>query len=287
MKRSNRLVILVGVLLAVVAFVGIVILLNQAATTAPSERQTSTVLVAKEPIAVGDSITPDKVETKEVPPNGVQGTALVDVSQVGSRPALVAVPQGGQVSQETVGFGQGVGCISCQLEAGEKAIAFQVDRTTGLNFLVQQGDHIDVVVSEQIPALMAPPGDSLRTVKTVLQNKRVLYVSLTNVKSAQATPTPSEGESQPAPAGQQPIITSVFIVFAGNDQDAEIIKFAQLNEQEMTGGSGSLTAVIRSSGDNVTEKTTGMTIDRLIADHGLIVPDVSNIDTGAIPAPAP
>ena len=55
MKRSNRLVILVGVLLAVLAFVGIVVLLGQQKSPETVKKQTVDVLVAKQDIAIGDS----------------------------------------------------------------------------------------------------------------------------------------------------------------------------------------------------------------------------------------
>ena len=57
MKRSNRLIILVGVLLAVLAFVAIVILLNQRGEAAAPEDVTATVLVATQDIAIGDPVT--------------------------------------------------------------------------------------------------------------------------------------------------------------------------------------------------------------------------------------
>ena len=68
MKRSNRLVILVGVLLAVLTFVAIVILLNNQPEggEATPEAVTETVLVATEAIAIGDTVTPDKVEEQQI-----------------------------------------------------------------------------------------------------------------------------------------------------------------------------------------------------------------------------
>jgi hypothetical protein len=45
-KRSNRLVILVGVLLAVLAFVGVLFVLNQQPTTPEDVTPQATVLVA-------------------------------------------------------------------------------------------------------------------------------------------------------------------------------------------------------------------------------------------------
>ena len=74
-KRSNRLVILVGVLLAVLAFVGIVILLNQGGGRANRRApRPSPSLVAIEDIAIGDPVTPDLAETREVAPEAVEQT---------------------------------------------------------------------------------------------------------------------------------------------------------------------------------------------------------------------
>ena len=64
MKRSNRLVILVGVLLAVMAFVGIVVLLGRSSGPNTATPTTVKVLVAKADIAIGDAVTPDKVVVK-------------------------------------------------------------------------------------------------------------------------------------------------------------------------------------------------------------------------------
>jgi Flp pilus assembly protein CpaB len=286
-KRSNRLVILVGVLLAVLAFVGIVILLNQRGpgTGGGEVPTTVTVMIANEAIAIGDPVTPDLVTPTEVDPSEVVGTPIGNPSQLGGQPALVNIPAQSQVSFEAIAVG-GATCVSCQLNAGEKAIAFQVDRVTGLDFLIQSGDMIDVVISEQLQVLQPtldtaddPPNqqrfetipglENARTVKTILQNKRVLYVSATRVR--QTAPAPSASPGAEAPTAEQPqVIENVIIVFAGTDQDAELIKFAQNDLSEL----GSLTAVLRSADDTETERTTGMTIDQLIEDYGVPIPNI-------------
>jgi Flp pilus assembly protein CpaB len=297
-KRSNRLVILVGVLLAVLAFVGIVILLNQQ-QPAPDEQVTTVpVLVATEDIAIGDEVTPDKVEVQQVNPEDVIGSPIGSTTAVSGQAALYAIPSGAQVPAEAIGLGQvGDICIECQLNPGEKAIAFQVDRVTGLDFLIQPGDHIDVIIAEQLQVLQ-PTQDSLddptgpqrfetipglqnaRTVKTILQDKRVLYVSATRIRSTavQGTPTPGTEGQQPPPQAQQ--IENVIIVFAGTDQDAETIKFAQND----IGQIGALTAVLRSTDDTDVEVTTGMTIDLLVETYGLPIPNII-VDLGEEAAP--
>lgn len=288
MKRSNRLVILVGVLLAVLAFVGIVVLLGQTGgTNQPAEKTTVQVLVAKADIAIGDSVTPDKVDVKDVDPAAVSGTRIADPSQLTGAPALFPISQGAQVSQEAVGLGTaGNVCITCQLKAGEKAIAFQVDRVTGLDFLIQPGDHVDIVFRTELQVLQ-PTADSAGsshprfepitgleaapTIKTILQDKRVLYVSATKIKqvaSAAATPEPGTTSS-----GTDAALESVVIVFAGSDADAEVIKFAQTDVSVV----GKLTAVLRATGDTAQETTTGITLKILVESFGIPIPNIIQI----------
>jgi pilus assembly protein CpaB len=285
-KRSNRLVILVGVLLAVLAFVGIVILLNSRPPGEQGPATTVTVTVAKEDIAIGDPVTPDLAETKEVALDAVEQTRIADPSLLLGRPALVPIPAQGQITMEKAGLVPGQQApISTQLKPGEKAIAFQVDRVTGLDFLIQAGDHVDIVLTETLQVLQptADTADSpanqrrfetitglenAKTVKTILQDKRVLYVSATRIRNSAAA-SPSPGQEAQAPAAAE-IIENVIIVFAGTDQDAEAIKFAQNDLGEL----GALTATLRSTQDTDVEKTTGITIDLLVKKYGIPIPSI-------------
>lgn len=295
MKRSNRLVILVGVLLAVLAFVAIVILLNQrgGANGGPQATpSTVTVLVATEDIDIGEEVTPAKVEEQAVDPEAVTPTRLGSASQVSGEPALFAIPAGSQVTLEAIGRGTGkVVDLSVMLNPGEKAIALQVDPVTGMNFLVTAGDSIDLILSQNITVLQetadsaANPDENApqrfepvtgledqRTVKAILQNKRVLYVSDTRAVTPEpTTDTNGDGivDENDAPP-EQAALESVIIIFAGTDQDAEVIKFAQ----NASGDQGALTAVIRHADDDAVEETTGITIDSLVTDYGLKLPEI-------------
>jgi Flp pilus assembly protein CpaB len=291
-KRSNRLVILVGVLLAVLAFVGIVVLLGQNTTREPAAKKTVTVIVATQDIAIGDSVTPDLVEKREVDPAAVVGTRLADPSQLTGSPALFPIEAGSQVPKEAVGLG-GITttCISCQLEPGQKAIAFQVERVTGLDFLIQKGDHIDIIFRGTVqvlqPTIDSDPEnprfepitglESAPTVKTLLQDKRVLYVSATKIKpiaDPAATPVPGGAAAKP-----EAVIETVVIVFAGTDADAEVIKFAQ-NDQSVI---GALTAVLRRTDDTVIEDTTGITFRILVERFGIPIPDIIEVELPPLP----
>jgi Flp pilus assembly protein CpaB len=304
-KRSNRLVILVGVLLAVLAFVGIVIVLNQPDPGRDDPTTTVKVTVAKEDIDIGEPVTPDKAEVIEVAPDAVLQTRIADPSLLTGRPALVAIRAQEQITQEKAGLaGVGVNNIEDSLLPGEKAIAFQVDRVTGIDFLIQRGDHIDVVMAQEVtpvqetqesidardgnpdlqPRYEAVTGlSNVRTVKTILQDKRVLYVSVTRVTQAQTgTASPSPGQAQGQPASG---VDTVIIVFAGTDQDAELIKFAQRDFGEI----GSLTALLRRVEDTDEEvpndETTGITLTVLIEQYGVVIPDIVVLQPQESPAP--
>ena len=147
---------------------------------------------------------------------------------------------------------------------------------------------IDIVVSQQISVLQetadsaantdanAPPRfeavtglENQRTVKAVLQDKRVLYVSGTRA----IAPEPVDSDGDGVPDEQQPeqaALDSVIIVFAGTDEDAEVIKFAQNDLTEV----GSLTAVVRHADDDEVEETLGITLDQLVEAYGLRIPDI-------------
>jgi Flp pilus assembly protein CpaB len=299
-KRSNRLVILVGVLLAVLAFVGIVILLNNGngGGGGPETAKVS-VIVAKAAIAVGEPVTPDKATRIEVDADAVEQTRIADPSLLRGRPALVDINPNEQITEEKAGLSTAVSDIQSQLQPGEKAVAFQVDRVTGLDFLIAPGDHIDVVVAQDVTPIQqtadsvaeqrtnrqAPPRyeavtglSNVRTVKTIIQDRRVLYVSGTRVRQI-TTGTPSASAQQQQQQQQTQQLDSVIIVFAGNDQDAELIKFAQRDFGEV----GALTAVVRRVADTEEgvndPKTTGVTLNLLVEQYGVPVPDIIVLET--------
>lgn len=291
MKRSNRLVILVGVLLAVLAFVGIVILLNNTPGDGPNPNLPAKVqvLVADRDLEIGETVTAEDVTLTEVDEGNVVGTAIGDESAIPARPLIYPIPAGSQVPLDALGGVGGPVCIECQLEPGEKAIAFEVDRVTGLDFLIQPGDHVDIVLAQTVQVLQptvetvdSPPNEqrfetipgleNARSVKTILQDRRVLFVSARNV-AVQPQATPAPGEEAP-PAQEQPNVESVIIVIAGSAQDAEVIKFAQ----NQLGNLGPLTAILRRTLDTAeevpNEDTTGITIDLLFEEYGIPVPDL-------------
>ena len=196
--------------------------------------------------------------------------------------------------------------ISAMLNPGEKAIAFQVDRGDRRSASSSpRATHRHRPLGQQITVLQetadsaanpdGPPRfeevaglEDQRTVKAILQNKRVLYVSDTQADRAGAqTDTNGDGvidENDAPPA--EVAIESVVIVFAGTDQDAEVIKFAQRDAGSCRASDRdpARSSVIRHLDDEV-EETTGITIDLLV--DGVRPPDPGHRRAAQRGAPAP
>jgi len=199
------------------------------------------------------------------------------------------VPAQSQISAEAIGRGDPLAIdLQALLNPEEKAVTFLVERVGGIDFLVKPGDTIDIVLTAQVSVLQ-PTVDSAqntdpnapvrlepvagledaRTVKAIMQDKRVLYVSAT--RATQPEPVDSDGDGVPdAEQPAQPVIDSVIIVFAGTAQDQEVMRFAQRDISE----NGALSVVVRHGDDDEIETTLGITIDQLVEVYGLRIPGI-------------
>jgi Flp pilus assembly protein CpaB len=295
LKRSNRLVLLVGVFLAVVAFVGILLLVRQPQdeTKPPT---TGFALIANVDLPLSATVAATDVKKVELPLASISAGAFGDPSQVVGKIVREPVAAGGQVTASTFVGGQGT-ILNVVPPAGLRAIAVQVDQVTGVGTVVQTGDYVDLiggVTGDKFPVITVNPSDDSVTVvsglnstsvKVLLQGLQVLGTLLP--PAAQTTTTGGDtgdtgdngNPSQPATAlnGQQQIV-----ILAVDAQQAEVIKFAQLDS--------SITLVLRSPEDfldpNVPplpNTTTGINLKTLVDTYGVVPPEVVETVTPANP----
>lgn len=314
MKRSNRLILLIGLFLAVVAFVGVIMLTGNnssgggtAGPTAPPT--TAKVVKATANITAGTNVTASMVELVEVPiaaagPDSIPDTGLA-IGKTVRRP----VTKG-----ETLGYSFFISSgsetnVTDALPKGLRGIAVQVSQVTGVGTLIQNGDHVDVVISMKIqpvaPDTKNPPqvlniGSPQGSVKMVFQNALVIGTLLPPPPAAAAaspTPAPSGQTSQ----GSQGPSTSLngqseMVIIAVTPNQAEIIRYAQLYADPAAGDNISL--VLRSPKDYIkldaagnpvldangvpvavvppVETTDGIILKTLIDKYGVLPPDILN-----------
>lgn len=285
MKRSNRLVLLFGILLAVVAFGGVVVLLNQKqepVATAPTELPT---VYARQNIPLGTVITIDMVEARNQSVTVRSADAYGDVGLVVGKTARTEIKQGALLSPADFSAGAGGGSqdVAHLLDPGLRAIAVQVDQGTGVGTLINVGDRVDLVLGitgdkfplvtfDQATKLVVPvTGYNTTTTKLILQNMQVIGTLVPPPPAAAS----GGAAATPAPAtvftGQQELV-----ILAVTPQQAEVIKWAQID--------GAISLVLRSpkdfvdaAGNAVTPKdatTSGIVLKTLIANFGVLPPEV-------------
>ena len=311
MKRSNRLLILLGVFLAVAGGLGTVVLLSgsnnggsggASASPTPTAEPLTTVVVAKQDINLGDQITAAMVGTQQMTISAraaLGGDTFSDASQVIGKVAGGKITKG-QVLLASRDFltpgtmvdGQS---IAAAVGAGMLAVSMEVDQVNGVGTLLVPGDHVDVILSVYmdeigITGVKTPAGSTLDlkgasqvTTKTVIQNRKVLGTLLPSETPAQ-NPAPAAGASAtPAAGPTQAVITNtgrhMMVILEVTPDEAEILRWAQRAEKNDPQNYIDLSLALRSSKDdgapNVT--TPGITFKMLVDKYGVLPPDPRGI----------
>ena len=283
MKRSNRVMLLLGIVLAISAF-GSVLLLSSKAPAAEAAPVTVSVVTAAVDLPLGTTITSDQLSTVQKPVADAVDTYR-DPVQVEGRVVRRAVREGQALS--TADF-QAVGAagaeVSSALKPGQRAMAVRVDSVSGVGSLVQTGDFVDVIAavsdeSAKLPVVLeseefAPPEEGKEpftkiddvvnntSVKLLVQNVQVVGI----VPAEVPVGAPSQQDDRAlndigvVPADGPIVILSV------TAQQAELVRFAQLD--------GNLSLAMRSPADAGTspDETTGITLRELVDRHGVLPP---------------
>lgn len=293
MKRSNRLLFLIGIILAVVAFVGVFYLANQGggggtggpgATAVPEV----TVVTARDEIAIGTIIESSMLNTATKPQTEVPFDAISSASAIAGLPARQAIPAGVPITLSMFGT-QGSTSnkeVLRALDPGFRAMAVQVDQVTGVGTIIQPGDRIDVIIAfedtdgkfpivyEGPSSRTGTPPQEIRTfevgddklnntsVKVLVQDAKVLGTLLPPPPAADssgATPAPTAASGEVALTGQQQIV-----IVQLTPQQVELVRFAQLD--------GNLSLVLRAvrDRDQPPVPTTGITLFELVERWGVL-----------------
>ncbi|MBA2556100.1 MAG: Flp pilus assembly protein CpaB [Chloroflexi bacterium] len=298
MKRSNRLILLVGVVLAVVAFGGILFVGSRPAQAEPVIPM-ATIVAAKSDIAVGTALTGELLEAREIPEADVPANSYSDPRELEGfvvRRELFAGETINRRDFQTNGTAQSAEILR-SLEAGMRAMAVQVDQVTGVGTLIQPGDRVDVIIAvsdddAKYPVVGLDPtavdGEAVwvkvedgmyngTSVKVLIQNVQVIGTLLpAPVETGQEQAPPPADETDPA-APEPESGTGLteeqqqVAILAVTPQQVELIRFAQLD--------GNLSLVLRSPADAETDpdETTGITLAELMTDYGVIKPELLEV----------
>ncbi|HSG86522.1 MAG TPA: Flp pilus assembly protein CpaB, partial [Candidatus Limnocylindrales bacterium] len=294
--------ILIGIFLAIVAFVAVFYLLQDqgggGGGESPASRTTTPTVFAAKDIPLGTQVTEDMLRLEEEFPNEQRtADAFNSTSLVVGKIARQDIVEGQQVRAENFSTGS-LTSIDCPDTL--RCIAVQVDQVTGVGTLIRAGDYVDVLVGftgDKFPVVQINPdegsitpvaGISGTTVKVLLQGLQVQGVLLPPPPAQDGTQQDGGTTSGDQPTnltGQQEIV-----ILSGTAQQMELIKFAQLD--------GNISLVLRSAGDfrdpndptipvtPIPDVTSGVILKTLVDDYGVLVPEIIElILPEATPAP--
>jgi pilus assembly protein CpaB len=289
------LILLIGVFLAIVAFIGIVLLLSQpttpgnGGTTDPTEVN---VVIATENIPIGTIVTAEMVRDEMVPLAEAHALRVQAASLAIGNTARKDIFAGQQIL--TTDFTSSGRQAELSVPPGKRAFGIQVDQISGVGTLIKPGDYVDVVIgltSSSFPVVTVNPNDQSITVvaglngtsvKLLLQNLQVIGTLLP------PAPAPAQGAPAATPGtaltGQQELV-----ILAATAEQIEVLKFIQMD--------ANVSLVLRSIKDYqerdpvtgeviipVDEITTGVILKTLIDKYGVITPQLIEF---IVPTPAP
>jgi Flp pilus assembly protein CpaB len=289
LKRSNRLVLLIGVFLAIVAFVGIVLVLGQGpgpGGAQPSAAAPLKTVVAAQDIPLGARLTAGMLTTKEFRPSERRQGAFGDPSQILGQTIRRPIAKDAQLS--TADFTEDINALV--VPEGKRAISVQVNQVNGVGTLIKTGDYVDLVLgltgSDKFPVVTINPDDESITVVAGINATSVkLLIEGMQVIGTVRPPTTATRTTNAAPSGsaaQAPTTTlsddgQELVILAVTAQQAELIKYAQLD--------GDISLLLRNSRDFVDENgepvvslpagTTGVILKTLVdGGYGVLRPEL-------------
>jgi len=207
------------------------------------------VLVAKKALPVGTIIDADSFTLQPWPKELMQSAYYVDGSPDGNPAALMGqvvrypITAGQPVTRGTLVGPQDRGFLAAALGAGMRAITVPVNVSTGVAGFVFPGDHIDLVLTQQVEG--GGDGPALKVSETIIRNIRVLATD------QRTTDKDADGKSQ--------VKTFSNVTLEVTPRIAEKIAVAQ--------SLGTLSLSLRSLADNSAE------LERAVASGDVKVPE--------------
>jgi Flp pilus assembly protein CpaB len=277
LKRSNRLILLIGVLLAAVAFVGVIMISSGqpgggAATPTPPPT-TAKVVEAKLDILAGTKLTAAMLQVVEVPIAAFTTDSIPDPGLAIGRRVFRSVSTGEQIGYSYFIESGAAVSVTDNIPKGLRAMAVQVDQVTGVGTLIHTGDSVDVIVTIDIQLTGTDPANKTNVInlgaaapstKLILQNLTVIGTLLpppvANNAAPAATPAPSGQVSAPEQPGTNLTGQNEVVIVAVTANQAEVIRWAQLVAKSggaQDRGTTAIAVVLRSPKDYVALDASG------------------------------
>ena len=134
-----------------------------------------TVVKAAQPIAADEVISRAQLMTEEVPARYAHPNGVREVSEVVGKMSSSYIAAGEEIIKEKlVGEKEKASRLAYSVPLNKRAVAIAVNETAAVSFQLQAGDHVDVMVTMELPV----PGsaDDTTTTMLLLQDIEILSV---------------------------------------------------------------------------------------------------------------
>jgi pilus assembly protein CpaB len=286
-RRTSRLVLLLGVFLAALVFV--VVILSRptgggpAAGASPTPVTQAPTLVAKVDIPLGTIVDTTMFEVRTLAVNLREAAVYGDPSQAIGKTTRKAILTGQQV--HATDFQNRA--VQMTVPQGRRAITIAVNQLTGVGNLLDVGDTVDLVISlrgDAFPVVQVLADGTVTVVSGINPLSIKLPLLLQDVQiigsidpAPPAAPAPANGQPAPSVAPAVNLEEQKLLVLAVTPQQAEVLLFARTT--------GVLDAILRSPLDaGTTVETTGVILKTLVDSYGILPPEIVQVP---IPSPLP
>lgn len=298
-KRGGRFLLIMGAVLAALAFLVVYALTSKGIGSAstnnanvPTPVPMTVMAVANQDLPAYTVLDPTNVGTIEVAASEAVSPTTDAPSTLYGKMVTTGLSRNQPIMTNqltTSGFSQ-------VLAKGKRAFTLAVPERATFGGMITENDYVDVLWTHQYDIsqyIAGPDGKpekeqkTLPTTKTILQDVRVMRVISLRPAQPAAGQNPN-GDAQPASVTKQTPATAqnyaadagvqAVLILEVSDQDAEVLKFCNEN--------GTIDLTLRSSdgtskradkdtkGDHDPERTTGITDKVLVEQYGLLLPEI-------------
>lgn len=284
--RRGRILILLGLILAIGTAAAVYVVVNSMEASQTAEIQLEEVVVALQPIAEEEPVE-GRIGLVDMPRDYVPQGALRSLEGTADLLAAGPIPQGAAIHPDMLISPAELaleGELGKLVEPGLVAVAFPISELSSVSYGIRPGDHIDVLmtfffkdidpdtqITEPIcaPFCPGPEGETEATLGTqiprpaaqlTLQNIQVLGVG----RWAQEL-TPEQEEAQAEAGEPVPVELPSFITVMVTPQDALVLKLAREMQARID-------LAVRSEEDAQVFTTQQVTLDYILARFGVTLP---------------
>jgi pilus assembly protein CpaB len=247
-------------------------------------------VIATQDIPLGTAIRADQVRVEIKPVTGRDTDAFGDTSQVIGKIVRQPVVTGAAITAKTLSGGQQGQILDIECPQTMRCISVQVDQVTGVGTVIKTGDYVDLIMAlqnDKFPVITADEdtntftvvaGLNSTSVKMVLQGMQVLGTLLPPAPAAAqaADPNAPPAETGTVLTGQQQIV-----ILAVTADQAEVIKFAQLDSPLFSLALRSPkdfidpeTNLPYEPGVKLPDATSGIILKSLVDNYGVLPPEL-------------